>query len=212
MKLITDLGVVYQYATSKRRIRVGLYQCPSCLGLFRLQPANVKNSKSSSCHKCTVTKHGMVNTRVYKCWESMLSRCHNKTVKTYKYYGGKGVTVCSEWKEDFQVFYKWAKENGYNDSLTLDRIDSDGDYKPNNCRWADRYTQSINQKKRVNNTSGYIGVSLYARDNVYVAALNVKGKKIWLGRHQTALEAAQARDNYITNNNTGHPLNLTNER
>ena len=74
----------------------------------------------------------------------MKSRCYNPNVPNFKYYGGRGITVCDEWKESFQSFYEWAIESGYADKLTLDRKDGNGNYEPSNCRWADRYTQLNN--------------------------------------------------------------------
>ncbi len=89
-------------------------------------------------------KHGGNNTRLFFTWKSMLDRCRRPKNKQYKDYGGRGITVCSEW-EDFTVFREWALNNGYTDSLTIDRIDNDKGYCPSNCRWANKYTQSNNK-------------------------------------------------------------------
>ena len=77
--------------------------------------------------------------------------CYYKKSNRYKYYGGRGIAVCSEWKDDFMSFYDWSMANGYNDTLTIDRIDVNGNYEPNNCRWVDYTTQSRNRRsvKRV---------------------------------------------------------------
>lgn len=93
------------------------------------------------------TTHGKRHTRLYRIWASMKGRCSNPNIKEYKWYGAKGVSVCREWM-DFQVFHDWAIENGYADNLTIDRIDGNGDYCPENCRWI---TNAAQQSNRSNN-------------------------------------------------------------
>lgn len=91
-----------------------------------------------------VTKHGGHGTRLYSVWKGMNNRCNNENTDYYKYYGGKGIKVCSEWT-DYAVFRDWALANGYTDDLTLDRIDVNGDYCPQNCRWLTTKEQSNNR-------------------------------------------------------------------
>lgn len=90
-------------------------------------------------------KHGMRHTRIYDIWRSMRQRCSNPKCINYHNYGGKGVSVCREWNESFEAFYKWAMDNGYNDELTIDRIDVNKDYDPTNCRWV-TYKEQANNK------------------------------------------------------------------
>lgn len=91
-------------------------------------------------------KHGKVDTRLYRIWGKMKNRCYCKKIKAYKNYGGRGIIVCDEWKNDFKAFYDWAMNNGYADDLTLDRIDTNKNYEPSNCRWADWETQQNNRR------------------------------------------------------------------
>lgn len=108
-------------------------------------------------------KHGTEPKRLYRIWSNMKQRCENQTHRAYKDYGMRGIKVCSDWQMDFIAFRDWALANGYNDSLTIDRIDVNGNYCPENCRWADMVTQMQNQQKTIR----IDGVSLrkWCRDN-----------------------------------------------
>ena len=90
---------------------------------------------------------GRSKTKLYSVWKTMKYRCSNKNNHKYKNYGGRGIKVCDEWK-DYSLFRTWALSNGYQDDLTIDRVDVDGNYEPNNCRWVDMKTQ---QRNRSNN-------------------------------------------------------------
>lgn len=90
------------------------------------------------------TTHGKSHTKLYDVWKEMRYRCLKPSDKSYKYYGQKGIKICEEWDNDYQKFYDWAIESGYEDGLEIDRIDSDGDYCPENCRWFTRKQQMNN--------------------------------------------------------------------
>ncbi len=90
-------------------------------------------------------KHGMTDTRLFKIWEGMLDRCNRPKHRYFNDYGGRGISVCDEWKE-FVHFYEWAVDAGYSDELSLDRKDYDKGYSPDNCRWATMREQQNNRR------------------------------------------------------------------
>ena len=124
-----------------------------CGAVFQANGSKLKRGMKKSCG-CSTRElignahrtHGQKKTRLYHIWQGMKQRCFWPKSPIYKYYGGRGITVCDEWKNDFLSFAEWSKISGYSDSLTLDRIDTDGNYEPNNCRWSTYKEQERNKR------------------------------------------------------------------
>lgn len=113
------------------------------------------NRIDTPCNGNPITRGGkrklcyLPHQRILRIRRGMIERCENKNRGNYKYYGGKGISVCEEWRRNPLSFYDWAIKNGYNDNLTIDRINADGNYEPSNCRWVDMKTQNRNKDNNV---------------------------------------------------------------
>jgi len=161
------------------------------IGVYVLAALKNGNTKSCGCYnKDRMTTHGMNETRQYQTWADMKTRCDNIKHKWYPEYGGRGIFYDPSWVK-FEAFWEDMAE-GYADNLTLDRIDNDGPYCKENCRWADAYTQGHNQRKSRNSTSNYIGVIVSG--NYINARIKLEGKNIHLGAYESEELGAKAYD------------------
>lgn len=165
---------------------------------------------SCKCYKHDVKlTHGDSYSRLYRIWVGMIRRCKLTTATDYHLYGKKGISVCSAWSE-YPIFKIWAIDNGYSDSLTIDRINTHGNYEPCNCRWVSMTTQARNKSKRNGTSSKFIGVYFSKQAQKWLAEIMVNKKKIHIGTFKTEDDAGKARDEYIKLNNLqGFYLNET---
>lgn len=155
----------------------------------------LRAGKSKSCGRCVSSermtilneKHGGFGTRLYEIWRQMHRRCYGENTKAYPHYGGRGITVCDEWQE-FEPFREWALANGYDENLTIDRIDVNGDYCPENCRWA-TIKQQANNRRRAHYVS-YSGETHTVSE--WADIYSVDQRKLWQRLNKRDWDLGQA--------------------
>ena len=155
-KPIDIIGQTFEYLTVIEKVdcknKNARFKCKCVCGNETIvEGVKLRRGETKSCGckrgRLKVKKmgtHGETKSRIYKIWHSMKSRCQYDFKGSERYYG-RGIKVCAEWSDSFEAFRDWALANGYRDDLTLDRIDPNGNYEPNNCRWADKITQDNNR-------------------------------------------------------------------
>ena len=198
----------YPTKKSNQKATYGLFECQYCGKQFECATNNINSghTKSCGCQSTYNNLYGLSKSRFYEIWKAMRDRCNNPKHKVYKNYGGRGITVCEEWL-DIANFVAWAEATHPNiEGVSLDRIDNDKGYSPDNCRWATREIQNTNQRMRKTNTSGFVGVSWIKHQNKWEAYITVNCIKVHLGVFKTPEEAAKIRDKYIVKNGLHHRL------
>ena len=147
------LTVIKNVGTNKRHNTLWLCKCEcgnnKIVARDKLITGNTKSCgclKKQHCSSLHKT-HSLSNTKIGYTWRGMKSRCYNPKNENYKNYGGRGIKVCDEWLNDFMNFYNWSINNGYKEDLSIDRINSDGNYEPNNCRWITWKEQTRNTRR-----------------------------------------------------------------
>ena len=143
------LTVIKKIANIGRRT-AWLCQC-DCGNTVKATGNNLRCGHVQSCgcqskDYSNVIKHGLTGIGPYNTWNAMKQRCYNPNHQRFQDWGGRGITICDEWKNDFLAFYKWSMANGYKKGLSIDRINNNGNYEPSNCRWVDVKIQNSNKR------------------------------------------------------------------
>lgn len=163
LKNIRSGKLVALRPTEKRRSSgYIIWECRcDCGNVCYADSYQIKNSlkKSCGCSRCDNIIQSNISRskypqevrkeRLYRIWKGMYSRTHYKSQAQYKDYGERGIIICPEWENDFLTFREWALNNGYSDDLTIDRIDVNGNYEPDNCRWIPKCEQTKNQRSNI---------------------------------------------------------------
>lgn len=144
------LVVLSMDRAEKKNGRFWLCRC-DCGNLTVVRETDLRRGNTKSCgclRKERLQIHGDRYTRLYNIWKGMKKRCGYQKAVNYKNYGGRGIKVCSAWEKSFSAFREWALQNGYQDDLTIDRVDNNGNYEPGNCRWVTMKEQNHNKRSK----------------------------------------------------------------
>jgi len=179
----------------------------------RLESLIVGTSRSCGCLSMAAleqrTTHDLCKHKLYRVWIGLKSRCLNPDAHGYQDYGGRGISVCSGWKDDFKLFYDWAMANGYEHGLWIDRRDNERGYAPDNCRFVTPMVSCQNTRLlRPRNTTGYRGIYWVKRKERWASRVGYQNKSIYLGSYKTKEEAAHAYDAKVVELGSEHPLNF----
>lgn len=186
--------LVALHPTEKRSGTSIVWECQcDCGNLAFMNLNNLRRGRSTSCgcfkHECGLT-HGMSYTRIYKLWAAMFSR--SSYPERYENHAGRGIKHCEDW-DSFENFYEDMHE-GYTEDSSLDRIDNNGNYCKENCRWTNVSIQNFNKRMDHRNTSGKSGVRFHEPTGKWEARIGKDGKSIWLGRFYSYESAVEARE------------------
>jgi len=170
-------------------------------------------TKSCGCYSAEMRHtfhhiHGKSHTKLWNLHQQIIARCKNENSPNWPHYGGRGISVCDEWKDSFEVFYEWAKDK-YKPGLEIDREDNDGNYCPENCRFVGKSLNIINRRKQSNNASGYIGVCFHRQQKNWISYIGyevMSKKQILLGHFPDKHSAVEARNAFIKEHNLPHKI------
>ena len=166
-----------------RKEKVIMCKCELCGSLKTIRANNLSKTKSCGCAKNKFIgkanrTHGESKTRLYRIWSLMKDRCTNKNAEHYNLYGGRGITVCNEWLH-YEPFKQWALKSGYKKHLSIDRINNDKGYAPDNCRWVTKIEQANNKRNNIRITHNEETLTL----GEWAARLHMEPRNIWWRIH-----------------------------
>lgn len=191
--------------TSRRKGTSYYYQCRCDCGKECYVTSSRLGVSTMSCgclkEECRGS-HRESQTRLYRIWCLMKARCYNPNFPEYGNYGGRGIKISPDWRSNYPNFKDWAVSAGYDEHLSIDRINVNGDYTPQNCRWADDVTQSNN--RRFKSRFSYRGIRKYAKG--FYGILTYKGKIYYTKSARTIEDAVENRNRFIIEHSFPHPI------
>lgn len=211
MRKIKSLGMIEKNGSRKR---YGLFECPICGAEFEARETLIKCNRQKSCGclnkkgaRPKYIKHGLRSHRLYRTWNNMMSRCYNSKCHDYNWYGARGVSVCEDW-HSVKNFIN-DMEPSYEEGLTIDRINVNGDYCKENCRWITHEEQQGNTRTlRSTNSTGYRGVSKSLGKSAFRSRIYHNGREVLIGVFENKIDAAKAYDKYCMDNHINRPINF----
>ncbi len=196
------LTVLFRNGSNKHKKVIWVCLC-ECGKITNVITTNLKNGDTKSCGcmqkeiaSKMLTKHGFANNILYPIWQTMKQRCSNSKANGYKYYGGRGISVCKEWENNPGAFIKWAQNNGYKNGLQIDRIDNDKNYCPENCRFVTHRENSLNRRPYGKISVKHVSI----KRGKYIVEKRINGKTRNFGSFQT-LKEAEIKINSLKRNN-----------
>jgi len=192
-----------------RAITNSVAECEcECGNVNQVRIYDLLKNKSRKCTSCADKTrgrrtHNMSKTRLYKVWKDVKARCCNLNNSSYKDYGGRGISICNEWIVNFESFFEWSLLKGYNELLTIDRIDVNGNYEPSNCRWATRTVQNNNTRRNfyIDYQNEKYTLSLLARKFGFKPLVVYKRlQRGWSIEDALTLKSGERRNNEIIGN------------
>ncbi len=220
-KFLRETEMKYPYKNARWKTKFAIYEC-ECGTEYEAVMAQVKSgTQYQHCSMCSdkirkkklslsKTRHGEKGSKLYQVYYSIIFRTENIKCDQYDDYGGRGIKMCPEWRNDNKAFFTWAKDNGYIDGLTIERKNNNIGYSPDNCIWADRYVQAQNQRRKKRDLP--TGATWHGRKTKRIRVqITSNGKRYSLGVFKTKKEAANAYNDFCIKNNTNHTQNKINE-